>query len=347
MKIFLAPMEGVTDFLIRQLFTEVGGYDQCTTEFVRVTNQIIPDAIFFKYCPELKTGGKTLAGVPVYLQLLGGNAEMMAANAKRAAALGAPGIDLNFGCPARTVNNHDGGAAILKNPHRVFDITSAVRAAVPAEIPVTVKMRLGFSHPEWAIEIAQAAESAGCDGLTIHARTRNDAYLPPAHWDWLAKINLAVRVPLVANGEVWTPEDYRRCFEICGIPDVMLGRGAFIRPDLGLQIRSSETVTGTHLAWHWDQVFPLVQKFITLAFNMGDGRYVLNRTKQWLRQLAKIYPEAAQVFAVMKSVESRDHLRSVLPALSRDELPSARSAWSPGKSEVLPATPSPQQIISF
>lgn len=301
MKVFLAPMEGVTDFLIRQLFTEVGGYDQCTTEFVRVTSQIIPDATFFKYCPELHTGGKTLAGIPVYLQLLGGNPEMMAVNAARAAALGAPGIDINFGCPARTVNNHDGGAAILKNPHRVYDITSAVRAAVPAHIPVTVKIRLGFSHPDWAVEIAQAAENAHCDRLTIHARTRQDGYLPPAHWDWLRKINLAVRIPLVANGEIWTPEDYRRCFEICGIPDVMIGRGAFIRPDLALQIKSI-----THSAWTWTEVFPLVQKFISLAKNQGDGRYVRNRTKQWLRQMSRIYPEAALLFETVKSIETHD-----------------------------------------
>ncbi len=300
MKVFLAPMEGVTDFLIRQLFTEIGGYDQCTTEFVRVTSQIIPDSIFYKYCPELHTGGKTLSGVPVFLQLLGGNPEMMAANAARAAALGAPGIDLNFGCPARTVNNHDGGAAILKNPHRVFDITSAVRTAVPAHIPVTVKIRLGFSHPDWAVEIAQAAESARCDRLTVHARTRQDGYLPPAHWAWLAKINLAVRVPLVANGEIWTREDYLRCYEICGIEDVMIGRGAFIRPDLAWQIRDNR------VAFTWSETFSLVQKFISLAKDMGDGRYVCNRTKQWLRQLARIHPGASVLFETVKQLESRD-----------------------------------------
>ncbi|OQW50763.1 MAG: hypothetical protein A4S09_11270 [Proteobacteria bacterium SG_bin7] len=300
MKIFLAPMEGVTDFLIRQLFTEVGGYNQCTTEFVRVTNQIVPDSIFYKFCPELHSEGKTLSGVPVFLQLLGGNPEMMAVNAARAAALGAPGIDLNFGCPARTVNNHDGGAAILKNPHRVFDITSAVRAAVPPHIPVTVKMRLGFSHPEWAVEIAQAAETARCDRLTIHARTRQDGYLPPAHWNWLAKINLAVRVPLVANGEIWTREDYLRCYETCGIADVMIGRGAFIRPDLAWQICENRP------PFTWSEIFSLVQKFISLAKNMGDGRYLRNRTKQWLRQMARIHPEASALFEVVKSIESHD-----------------------------------------
>lgn len=298
-------MEGVTDFLIRQLFTEIGGYDQCTTEFVRVTNQIIPDSIFSKYCPELHTGGKTSSGVPVYLQLLGGKADFMAINAKRAAELGAPGIDLNFGCPARTVNNHDGGAAILKNPHRVYDITKAVRDSVPAATPVTVKMRLGFSHPDWAIEIAQAAEAAGATRVTIHARTRDDAYKPPAHWDWLRKIFLAVKVPLVANGEIWTREDYQRCFETCGIRDVMLGRGAFIQPNLALQLKNLGT------AWQWPQILALLQKFIALAHSTGDGRYVLNRTKQWVRQLMRNYPEATPLFQTIKSIENRDQLRQL------------------------------------
>ncbi|MCB0363705.1 MAG: tRNA-dihydrouridine synthase, partial [Bdellovibrionales bacterium] len=124
MSIALAPMEGVIDSVMRDLLTSIGGIDQCTTEFIRVTDRELPDHVFYRYCPELKSGGKTPGGIPVFLQLLGSRPEEMAINAQKAVALGAIGIDLNFGCPAKTVNRHDGGASLLKDPQRLFDVTS-------------------------------------------------------------------------------------------------------------------------------------------------------------------------------------------------------------------------------
>ena len=144
MRLMLAPMEGVIDHTMRELLTGLGGLDRCVTEFVRVTERLLPARVFHRLCPELATGGTTVSGVPVYVQLLGGQPTVMAENAARAAELGAPGIDLNFGCPAKTVYRSDGGAIILREPQRVHDITAAVRAAVPKHVPVTVKTRLGF-----------------------------------------------------------------------------------------------------------------------------------------------------------------------------------------------------------
>src|SRR5689334_16302498 len=110
----LAPMEGVTDWLMRDLLTSLGGIDQCVTEFVRVTTQLHSKKVFYRWCPELLSGSKTRAGVPVFIQLLGGQPCALATNASRAVELGAAGIDLNFGCPAKTVNRNDGGACLLK-----------------------------------------------------------------------------------------------------------------------------------------------------------------------------------------------------------------------------------------
>ncbi|MDB4977339.1 MAG: dihydrouridine synthase, partial [Myxococcaceae bacterium] len=106
----LAPMDGVTDWVHRQLASELGGVSQCVTEFVRVTDRAPPKRVFLKTCPELSNGGLTESGVPVFVQLLGGDARAMAEAAVVASELGAPGIDINFGCPAKRVNNHDGGA---------------------------------------------------------------------------------------------------------------------------------------------------------------------------------------------------------------------------------------------
>ncbi|MES2963372.1 MAG: tRNA-dihydrouridine synthase, partial [Bdellovibrionota bacterium] len=130
-RIMLAPMEGVVDAMMRDRLTRIGGIDLCVTEFLRVQDRLLPDSEFRKDAPELFKGARTPSGIPVLVQFLGGQAGPIAANAVRAVELGALGIDLNFGCPAKTVNRHDGGATLLKNPERIFDVVSAVRAAIP------------------------------------------------------------------------------------------------------------------------------------------------------------------------------------------------------------------------
>ena len=145
MRIMLAPMEGVIDHTMRELLTSLGSVDRCVTEFVRVSERLLPPRVFYRLCPELRQGGTTAAGVPVYLQLLGGDPTVVAENAARAAELGAPGVDLNFGCPAKTVNKSDGGSILLREPDRVAAITAAARVAVAAR---TIWMTRFRSKPQ-------------------------------------------------------------------------------------------------------------------------------------------------------------------------------------------------------
>lgn len=161
MKVMLAPMEGVVDHLMRDMLTHVGGFDRCVTEFVRVVDQKLPNKIFYRICPELRKGGKTAAGVPVRVQLLGQHPQWLAENAKTAIELGSPGIDLNFGCPAKTVNKSKGGAVLLKETETLFEIVREVRSAVPDEHPVSAKIRLGFEDKSLAVENAIAISEAG------------------------------------------------------------------------------------------------------------------------------------------------------------------------------------------
>ena len=151
-------MEGLTDPIMRDVLTHVGSFDWCVTEFIRVTDSVLPDHIYQAYCPELQNGGKTAAGTPVHVQFLGNNPEMLAANAVRAAELGAPAIDMNFGCPAKTVNRHRGGSVLLDEPEVVHELVKAVRDAVPAHIPVSAKMRLGYMDRSFMLENAHAIE---------------------------------------------------------------------------------------------------------------------------------------------------------------------------------------------
>ncbi len=154
-------MEGLLDFVLRDILTRVGGVDRCVSEFIRVTNTELPERVFYRVVPELLNKGLTFSGVPVRPQLLGSDPACMADNAAALARLSPPGIDLNFGCPAKVVNRHGGGAALLDEPELVAKIVAAVRRAVPSNIPVSAKMRLGFNDDsraeECAIAIAQAA----------------------------------------------------------------------------------------------------------------------------------------------------------------------------------------------
>lgn len=211
----LAPMDGVTDHVYRDLLTSLAGGNSgislCVSEFVRVTRASVQPHVLRRACPELDAGGRTPAGVEVFVQLLGGEPGPMAESAALAARLGARGIDINFGCPAKTVNNHDGGASILRAPCRIEAIVSAVRGAVPAEIPVTAKVRLGWESAEHLPEIAKNAEAGGAAWLTVHARTRLQLYRPPVDWAALARAREAVRIPVVANGDINTVGDLQRC----------------------------------------------------------------------------------------------------------------------------------------
>ena len=225
MQIALAPMEGLVDDILRDVLTRVGGLDWCVTEFIRVNSQLLPPAVFLRHAPELAHGSRTRAGTSMRVQLLGSDPAALADNAALACTLGAPVIDLNFGCPAKTVNKSRGGAVLLKEPDLLHTIVEAVRRAVPAAIPVTAKMRLGYDSTDAALRCAQALAGGGAAQIVVHARTKTDGYKPPAHWEWIARVQDAVRVPVFANGEIWDLDDWRRCRAVCGVEDIMLGRG--------------------------------------------------------------------------------------------------------------------------
>ena len=112
---------------------------------------------------------------------------------------------------------------MLREPELLHAIVRAVRAATPAQVPVTAKMRLGYDDTALALDCAQALATAGAAEIVVHARTKTEGYRPPAHWDWIARIREAVTVNVVANGEIWTLQDAQRCLEISGSQDLMLG----------------------------------------------------------------------------------------------------------------------------
>jgi len=288
-RLFLAPMEGLADAVMRDLLTRGGGFDGCVSEFIRITSSVLPPRVYEREAPEVLHGARTLSGTPMVVQLLGSDPTWMARNAEQAAKLSPWGVDLNFGCPAKIVNQHGGGAMLLTDPEKLYRIVSAVRAAVPIGIAVTAKMRLGVSDTSRAIDCAVALAEGGAGSIVVHARTRDDGYKAPAHWEWIARIDAELdalstdenaeknaektaaakmigtqpagdpnsapsihrnkKTTVIANGEVWTVADWERCRAVSGCADVMLGRGAIADPFLARRIRGEMTRTAGAAEW--------------------------------------------------------------------------------------------------
>lgn len=231
-----APMDGVTDAAMRDHAGTWGAFSYSVTEFLRVSQIALPAKVFRREVPELLHEGVTPSGLPVQVQILGGDPSRMAATALAAVEAGARGIDINFGCPAPTVNRNDGGASLLRNPCRIEAIVAAVRSAVPAEFPVSAKLRLGWEDIDEIDENAQRAVAGGASWLTLHARTKAQGYRPPVFWPKIGEVRRSVGVPVVANGDIWTLDDFLRCRSETGCSHFMIGRGALANPQLAPQI---------------------------------------------------------------------------------------------------------------
>lgn len=284
--LILAPMEGVTDAPMRAVQGAVGVFTFAVTEFLRVSHAVPPRHVFYSHVPELHTAATTLTGLPVQVQLLGGDAGRMAASAVRAHELGATAIDINFGCPAPTVNRHDGGAALLRHPKRIREIVSAIRAALPAAVPVSTKLRLGWDGIDAIHENAAMAAEGGAAWLTIHGRTRVAGYAPPIHWEPIGKVRERLGLPVVANGDIWTLDDFRRCRDATGCRHFMLGRGALANPrlarqvavELGLLPREEES----REPFEWSSLLRSLVEW-SHRFEMMQSDKNVSRLKQWLR----------------------------------------------------------------
>ncbi|MCW9732753.1 tRNA dihydrouridine(16) synthase DusC [Avibacterium sp. 20-15] len=308
MRVFLAPMQGVLDPLVRQLLTEINDYDLCVSEFVRVVDQRLPEKTFYRLCPELKQGGRTSAGTPVRVQLLGQHPQWLAENAILATELGSHGIDFNCGCPSKTVNGSHGGAALLKQPELIYQATKALREALPKEQMVSVKVRLGWDSDAHAFDIADAVQQGGGTEITIHGRTKTDGYrAEKINWQKIAEIRQCLTIPVIANGEIWDWQDAQDCLAVTGCQDVMIGRGALTIPNL------SRVVKFNHAKLDWETgVMPLLHRYAHIENLQDTGFYHIARTKQWLQYLKKSYPQASVLFEYIKTCQTAEALRERL-----------------------------------
>ncbi len=313
-------MEGLLDWVLRDILTRAGGIDRCVSEFIRVTGTLLPDRAFRRVMPELDHGGLTPAGVPVRAQLMGSDAACLADNAAAVAALGAAGVDLNFGCPAKIVNRHGGGAALLTEPDNLQRIVETVRAALPAGVPLSAKMRLGFCDDSLAVDCAQAIEAGGAEELVVHARTKVEGYRPPAHWERIADIRAAVKLRLIANGDVFTPADASRCRAISGCDDLMLGRGMVTDPGLALAIAAPG-----HGGLDWAALQPLLAAFWIDCGQLTGRDQRAGRLKQWLNFLRRRHAEAELLYREVCALRDEAALERIVFGAQAPQRPSVAS----------------------
>ena len=312
----LAPMDGITDAPMRAYQSSTGAFSYTVSEFLRVSNEPIPQKVFKREVPELALGGQTSSGMPVQVQILGGDPGRMAKSAFTAVRAGAKAIDINFGCPAPTVNRHDGGASLLREPCRIRDIVSAVREAVPIEIPVSAKLRLGWDSIDAIHENAAMAAEGGATWLTIHARTRVQGYTPPVYWQPIGQVREALDIPVVANGDIWSIEDFRQCQQETGCIHFMIGRSALANPMLPyLVARELSLTTREAPATDW---IAILREFMTFLDPERAARphHVLMRLKQWLK-IASNFGDFPHFNDVKHSTTIEEFFENLRNALSR------------------------------
>ena len=224
-RLFVAPMAGVTDRPFRQLCKNLGaGY--AVSEMVTARKDLWHT---LKTSRRANHDGET---TPIAVQIAGTDAAMMAEAAAYNIDRGAQIIDINMGCPAKKVCNKWAGSALMQDEPLALQIVEAVVAAcAPHNVPVTLKMRTGWSlQHKNAERIARAAEQAGIAMLTVHGRTREQGYKGQAEYDTIAAVKAAVRVPVVANGDITTPEKALAVLQHTGADAIMIGRAAQGRP---------------------------------------------------------------------------------------------------------------------
>lgn len=306
-QLILAPMEGVLDYTVRDLLTTINHFDYCVTEFVRVTHHRLSAKTFYRLCPELYHQGKTASGTPVRIQLLGQSPLLMAENAQLAVQLGSYGIDINCGCPAKTVVGHQGGAYLLKTPEIIYQITQQVRKAIGEEQPLSVKIRLGFDDKSHCFEIADAVQQGGAGEIVIHGRTKLDGYQADKI-DWLTIGNITdkLTIPVIANGEIFTPKDAERCQKQSHTDRMMLGRGILSRPNLANMIRYHDDPLT------WPQVLGLLQRYASSEALTEQAPlkalYHSGRIKQWLSYLKTNYPQAQALLQQIRTLKTQQQI---------------------------------------
>ena len=306
--VLLAPMEDVTDPAFRLLCKEFGA-DMVYTEFVS------SDAL-------IRSVGKTIlklnisdAERPVAIQVYGKDTDTMVEAARIIEEANPDIIDINFGCPVKRVAGKGAGAGMLQNVPKMLEMTRAIVDAV--KVPVTVKTRLGWdADHKIIVDLAEQLQDCGIEALTIHGRTRAQMYTGEADWTLIGEVkkNPRMRIPIIGNGDVTTPERAKECFEKYGVDAIMIGRASFGRPWIFKEVKhylqTGELLPPLSFKWRMD----VLRREIADSVNLLDERRGILHVRRHLAAspLFKSIPNFKETRIAMLRAETVEDLNNIL-----------------------------------
>jgi tRNA-dihydrouridine synthase B len=318
----LAPMEGVTNAAVREVLSGYGPIGLLCTEFVRISGEQIS-------APYLRKQVQKVPGVPLSVQVMGNDPELLGEAGAVVARAGADVVDLNLGCPTHNAARKGVGAALLKQPEKLAVLLKTMRRWVPGLL--SAKLRAGFDTSDDALRNARLVEDAGLDYLTVHPRRRIDHYAGVADWRIIALLRRELSIPVIGNGDAWYASSALRMIEETGCDAVMLGRPALRNPWIFRQLaelregRPAFRPSGADVAAH------LRRLSVALTTGSSEPEHnPLGRLKEQLAYLGRAIPNRLE--------EQRSLLRQTTLATFLD---AAEATFSPLPPEALDLGPEP------
>ena len=303
--LILAPMAGVTDLPFRLLCKEQGAGLLCT-------EMVSAKAIHFK-----NKNTESLMRIlpeerPVSLQLFGSDADLMAEIAAQIEERPFDILDINMGCPVPKVVNNQEGSALMKNPKLVGEIVSKVSKAIKK--PLTVKIRKGFTEKSVnAVEIAKIVEDAGASAIAVHGRTREQYYAGKADWDIIKALKEEIKtIPVIGNGDIFTPEDAKKMLEYTGCDAVMIGRGSQGNPFIFK--RTVEYLENGVLLPEptWEDRLDIAEKHMDMLADYKGEVIGIREMRKHLGWYIKGLPHSAEMRVKINATSGRENMRDVL-----------------------------------
>ena len=305
--LILAPMAGVTDLPFRLLCKEQGAGLLCM-------EMISAKAIYFnnKNTEELLTIDEREP--PVSLQLFGSDPDIISEMAKKIENRPFSILDINMGCPVPKVAGNGEGSALMKNPKLVEEIVSKTAKAIKK--PVTVKIRKGFDDEHInAVEIARIAESAGAAAVAVHGRTREQYYSGKADWDIIRQVKEAVKIPVIGNGDVTSPEAARQLMETTGCDGIMIGRGAQGNPWIFRQILHWMETGEEESKPDLEEVKAMILRHARMLVEYKGAYTGIREMRKHVAWYTAGYPNSAKLRARVNEIESLEALEHLIQGL--------------------------------
>ena len=305
--LILAPMAGVTDLPFRLLCKEQGAGLLCM-------EMVSAKAIYFnnKNTEELLTIDDREP--PVSLQLFGSDPDIISEMAKKIENRPFSILDINMGCPVPKVAGNGEGSALMKNPKLVEEIVSKTAKAIKK--PVTVKIRKGFDDEHInAVEIARIAESAGAAAVAVHGRTREQYYSGKADWDIIRQVKEAVKIPVIGNGDVTSPEAARELMETTGCDGIMIGRGAQGNPWIFRQILHWMETGEEESKPDLEEVKAMILRHARMLVEYKGAYTGIREMRKHVAWYTAGYPNSAKLRARVNEIESLEALEHLIQGL--------------------------------